>query len=124
MALDTENAVKAALALAGAKPIRGTEYFDISCLALILDVAEGWLAGQGAVITSPGRSAAAEWRAREHSRDRVKDAGRNQRKASSNVAAGLTGRTGFPRLVPQPKYVQLTLAGLSPADELAGVLAR
>jgi len=43
MALDTENAVKSALALAGEKPVRGREYFDISCLALILDVADSWL---------------------------------------------------------------------------------
>lgn len=41
-ALDTENAVKSALALAGEKPVRGTEYFDLSCLALILDVATSW----------------------------------------------------------------------------------
>ena len=41
---DTERAVKAALAMAGEKPVRGTEYFDASCLALILDVADSWLA--------------------------------------------------------------------------------
>jgi single CXXC unit len=38
-----ERAVLAALALAGESPRRGREYFDRSCLALILDVAEGWL---------------------------------------------------------------------------------
>jgi hypothetical protein len=43
VALDTENAVKAALATAGEKPVRGREYFDVSCLALILDVASSWL---------------------------------------------------------------------------------
>ena len=43
VALDTENAVKAALAAAGEKPVRGREYFDISCLALIFDVASSWL---------------------------------------------------------------------------------
>ncbi len=43
VALDTENAVKAALAVAGEKPIQGREYFDISCLGLILDVASSWL---------------------------------------------------------------------------------
>lgn len=43
-ALDTEIAVKSALALAGEKPLRGREYFDTSCLALILDVADSWLA--------------------------------------------------------------------------------
>ena len=42
-ALDTENAVKAALAAAGETPVRGREYFDISCLALILDVASSCL---------------------------------------------------------------------------------
>ena len=30
---DAERAVKAALAMAGEKPVRGTEYFDASCLA-------------------------------------------------------------------------------------------
>jgi hypothetical protein len=40
---DTERAVMAALALSGEKPVRGREYFDISCLALILDVADSWL---------------------------------------------------------------------------------
>lgn len=44
VALDTENAVKAALSLAAEVPVSGREYFDISCLALILDVADGWLA--------------------------------------------------------------------------------
>jgi hypothetical protein len=43
-ALDAENAVKSALALAGEKPVLGMEYFDISCLALVLDVADSWLA--------------------------------------------------------------------------------
>lgn len=38
-----EKAVLAALAMAGEKPRRGREYFDASCLALILDVATGWL---------------------------------------------------------------------------------
>jgi hypothetical protein len=42
-ALDTENAVKAALELAGEKPSRGREYFPLHCLALILDVADSWL---------------------------------------------------------------------------------
>lgn len=43
LAPETERAVRAALALAGVQPVRGREYFDISCLALILDVANGWL---------------------------------------------------------------------------------
>jgi hypothetical protein len=43
VARDTENAVKAALALAGEKPARGREYFPPHCLALILDVADSWL---------------------------------------------------------------------------------
>ena len=53
VALDTERAVRAALALADERPLRGREYFDVSCLPLILDVAQGWLAGQGTVITDP-----------------------------------------------------------------------
>lgn len=44
LAPGTENAVKVALAMAREQPVRGREYFDISCLALILDVADGWLA--------------------------------------------------------------------------------
>lgn len=43
VALDAEDAVKAALALAGATPVRRWEYFDVSCLALVLDVAVSWL---------------------------------------------------------------------------------
>jgi hypothetical protein len=43
VALDAENAVKSALGLAGERPVRGREYFDASCLALILDVADSWL---------------------------------------------------------------------------------
>jgi hypothetical protein len=40
----TEKAVKAALRDAGEKPVRGTEYFDTSCIGLIMDVAQHWLA--------------------------------------------------------------------------------
>ena len=43
VARKAENAVKAALALAGAEPVQGREYFDVSCLGLILDVAASWL---------------------------------------------------------------------------------
>jgi hypothetical protein len=43
VALDVENAVKSALTLAAEKPVRGREYFDVSCLALILDIADSWL---------------------------------------------------------------------------------
>lgn len=46
VAPDTETAVRLALADAGEKPVRGREYFDISCLALVLDVADSWLAVQ------------------------------------------------------------------------------
>lgn len=42
IARETENAVKATLALAEATPVRGLEYFDASHLALILDVATSW----------------------------------------------------------------------------------
>lgn len=40
---DAERAVLAALAMAGEKPVKGREYFDRSCLALVLDVADSWL---------------------------------------------------------------------------------
>lgn len=42
VAPDAEHAVKQALALADEWPVQGKEYFDISCLALILDVADSW----------------------------------------------------------------------------------
>ncbi len=45
-ALDAENAVKAARVDAGEKPVGGREYFDISTLALIYDVASSWLPRQ------------------------------------------------------------------------------
>jgi hypothetical protein len=51
VALDTENAVKSALTMAGEKPVRGREYFDESCLALILDVADSWLDSTDALST-------------------------------------------------------------------------
>jgi single CXXC unit len=43
VALDAEDAVKSALAMAGEKPVRGREYFDVSCAPLIIDVADSWL---------------------------------------------------------------------------------
>lgn len=47
-AFEAERAVKSALALAGERPTRGKEYFGISCLALILDVADSWLGAASA----------------------------------------------------------------------------
>jgi hypothetical protein len=44
LAPETEQAVKGALALADEKPVRGREYFHRDCLALILDIADSWLA--------------------------------------------------------------------------------
>lgn len=52
IAPDAEQAVKAALALAGETPVHGREYFDASCLALILDVADAWLSAP-AEVASP-----------------------------------------------------------------------
>lgn len=43
IAHDTERAVLSALAMAGVKPVQRREYFDSSCLALILDIADSWL---------------------------------------------------------------------------------
>ena len=43
VARDTEDAIRATLALAGERPVKGREYFDSSCLGLILDVAGSWL---------------------------------------------------------------------------------
>lgn len=42
-AMRTETACREALRLAGAKPIRGREYFDGSALALVLDIADHYL---------------------------------------------------------------------------------
>ena len=60
-ALDVENAVKSALALAGEKPVRGREYFDISCVALILDVADSWLSAAGGAAEVANPETAREW---------------------------------------------------------------
>lgn len=54
-----EAAVKAALALAGEKPLQGREYFDISCLALVLDVADSWLSLPAAPFKAA--DSAGEW---------------------------------------------------------------
>ena len=43
VAEQAERAVLSALALAKEAPLKGKEYFDISCLALILDVADSYL---------------------------------------------------------------------------------
>jgi hypothetical protein len=40
LAFDTESAVRSALAMASELPVKGREYFDISCLGLVLDVAD------------------------------------------------------------------------------------
>ena len=42
IAPDMENAVRAALRLAGVKPVRGREYYDIEALALVLDVVDNY----------------------------------------------------------------------------------
>jgi hypothetical protein len=46
VALDAEDAVKSALTMAGEKPVRGREYFDVSCVPLIIDVADSWLGNE------------------------------------------------------------------------------
>jgi len=57
LAVETEAAILAALADAGEIPVRGREYFDISCLGLVLDVADGWLPWAAAPIlpAEPGQ---------------------------------------------------------------------
>jgi len=42
VAPELEHAVRAALALAEVAPIRGREYYDISALAIVLDMADNW----------------------------------------------------------------------------------
>jgi hypothetical protein len=49
VARNTENAVKAGLRDSKHIPAKGTEYFDISALALILDVADGHMAAADAI---------------------------------------------------------------------------
>ncbi len=61
IALNAERAVKAALALADEKPIQGREYFDISCLALVLDVADSWLSIPGEEAEAVRLEIAREW---------------------------------------------------------------
>jgi hypothetical protein len=39
---ELEKSVKAALRLGGEYPVSGTEYFDISCLALVLDIVDNY----------------------------------------------------------------------------------
>ncbi len=39
-----ERHVRATLAAAGATPVQGREYFDVSALPVVLDVADGWIA--------------------------------------------------------------------------------
>jgi hypothetical protein len=56
VAPDAEAAVKSALALAGEHPVLGKEYFDISCLGLILDVADPLICPASAgTFTSNGK---------------------------------------------------------------------
>lgn len=46
-AYDLEQGIRATLKLAGILPIRGREYFDLSALPVILDIADNWLAPPG-----------------------------------------------------------------------------
>lgn len=50
LARETEDAIRAALASAGARPVQGREYFDSSCLGLILDVADSWLTNPDSMV--------------------------------------------------------------------------
>jgi hypothetical protein len=47
VALEAERAVRAALRLAAAKPVRGREYYDSAALAVILDVVDNYPALSG-----------------------------------------------------------------------------
>ena len=60
-ALNAEREVRAALALAGESPLRGREYFDVSCLALILDVADSWLSMAGGTAEAVSPQTVREW---------------------------------------------------------------
>ena len=42
MAPDIETAVLATLTLAGVKPVRGREYYDVGALAVVLDIVDNW----------------------------------------------------------------------------------
>jgi hypothetical protein len=49
-AADLERAALATLRLAGIPPVRGREYYDISALPLILDIADNWPTMQNAAV--------------------------------------------------------------------------
>jgi hypothetical protein len=49
-AADLERAALAALRLAGIPPVRGREYFDITALPVVLDIADNWPAANGAAV--------------------------------------------------------------------------
>ena len=42
MAPEIQSAARATLALAEVIPVKGWEYYDISALAIVLDVADNW----------------------------------------------------------------------------------
>jgi hypothetical protein len=42
VAPDAETAIVAALAVAGEQPVQGKEYFDVSCLGLVVDIADSY----------------------------------------------------------------------------------
>jgi hypothetical protein len=54
IAHDTERAVISALAMAGEVPVQGREYFNSSCLALVLDIADSWLAKPALSLLADG----------------------------------------------------------------------
>lgn len=51
VAPEAESAILATLGLASESPVRGREYFDVSLLGLVLDVAEAHLAGYPIRVT-------------------------------------------------------------------------
>lgn len=93
VAHDAEIAVRAALDLAGEKPVKGREYFDISCLALVLDVADTWLADADSAASIDG----AAWRAecRKRARDSRTPAGRKTCGSCGEIFDALTARARY-----------------------------
>jgi hypothetical protein len=53
VAPEIESAILATLALAEVVPVKGWEYYDISALAIVLDVADSWPLGLVDEVITP-----------------------------------------------------------------------
>ena len=90
VAHDTELAIRAALDSAGERPLKGREYFGLSCLPLVLDVADAWLSD----AHSQASIDAAAWRAecRKRAREARSPAARKACESCGDPFDALTAR--------------------------------